>query len=865
MKFIIGCMSTLICLFLCTSAGFTGEYQITPPPDWVTPLPPEDPGEIPEAAVSNGSYFLLVDTQAHPTFEAGEFYKHFAEKVVNQGGIEALSQVLITFDPSYQSLAVHRIAIHRNGKILDRLDPEKISLLQREEALETQIYDGSKTFTLILDDLRVGDILEYSFTLRGANPVFGGRYYHDLGTQWRVPVHRFRHRLLWPEDRTIYIKHHGKEIGLRTREIDGMKEYLFSEDHLPAIIPDSDLPPWYSAFPWLQFSEAATWGDVARWGAELYALPEENSAALDAKIQEILEADPTPEGRVIQALRFVQDDIRYMGIEIGPASHQPHEPSRVLQRRFGDCKDKAFLLHKMLHAMDIESRPALVHTRYRHRIRDWRPSPNAFNHVILQTRVNGRTYWMDPTWSYQRGSLQHFTQPDYSVALVLDPETRELSAIEVPDDPLPDQEIEERFDVSGEPDDPVAYTIRSVYRRSRADLLRGQFDRQSTQEIEKSYLNYYAAIYPDILLKEPISVEDDIDTNTITVTETYTIPHIWQPSETDGRVEATFQPLELYNLIALPATRRRSMPLHVDHPVRFQQTTHVDLSDDWEIGPESVHIEDEAMVFDRSIRYEDRHLTISNAFRTRTDHVSAEQAPAHLSNLKRLKNELGYLLYTPVEGPVKPWKEELNWTVAILAGFVLCFGLVAAHKVYRYDAVRYSPAAMNETGPKGIHGWLWLAAFAISIKPLVHLYQMSALYPLFTLSRWNRLTAPGSEFFHPLWQPLLIYELVFNILWLVFAVLMVILFFQKRNAFPRIFIIYLVGVFLLQVVDQVWGQAIPSLQDSQTPADFKNLIRAAIHTTVWSLYFHKSQRVKNTFVHPPPEKEAVFEARFQEA
>jgi len=127
------------------------------------------------------------------------------------------------------------------------------------------------------------------------------------------------------------------------------------------------------------------------------------------------------------------------------------------------------------------------------------------------------------------------------------------------------------------------------------------------------------------------------------------------------------------------------------------------------------------------------------------------------------------------------------------------------------------------------------------------------------------LTAPGSEFFHPLWQPLLVYELVFNILWLVVAVLMVILFFQKRNAFPRIFMIYLVGVFLLQVIDQVWVQQIPSLQNQQTTADFKNLFRAAIHTTVWSLYFLKSERVKNTFVHSPPEKEAVFGGRLQEA
>ena len=66
----------------------------------------EEPQHIPEDAISNGSYFILVDTQANPKSPHSEYFSHYAEKVVDQKGIEFVSQVSINFDPTYQILLV---------------------------------------------------------------------------------------------------------------------------------------------------------------------------------------------------------------------------------------------------------------------------------------------------------------------------------------------------------------------------------------------------------------------------------------------------------------------------------------------------------------------------------------------------------------------------------------------------------------------------------------------------------------------------------------------------------------------------------------------------------------------------------------
>ena len=115
----------------------------------------------------------------------------------------------------------------------------------------------------------------------------------------------------------------------------------------------------------------------------------------------------SPEDRMAAALAFVQDEIRYMGIEVGPNSHEPNDPSLVFERRFGDCKDKAYLFCTILQAMNINACEALVHTENMGVIADWLPSPYDFDHVVAHVRLNGKTYWLDPTEVHQGGSIDN--------------------------------------------------------------------------------------------------------------------------------------------------------------------------------------------------------------------------------------------------------------------------------------------------------------------------------------------------------------------------------------------------------------------------------------------------------------------------
>ena len=86
---------------------------------------------------------------------------------------------------------------------------------------------------------------------------------------------------------------------------------------------------------------------------------------------------------------------RYVGLEFGIHGFKPYPVEQVLTRRFGDCKDKASLMHALLEAAGIDSRIVLLRMR---RLGNLPPAPASlavFNHAILY--VPEFDLWLDGT------------------------------------------------------------------------------------------------------------------------------------------------------------------------------------------------------------------------------------------------------------------------------------------------------------------------------------------------------------------------------------------------------------------------------------------------------------------------------------
>uniref|UniRef100_UPI0013CFCB22 DUF3857 domain-containing protein n=1 Tax=Klebsiella oxytoca TaxID=571 RepID=UPI0013CFCB22 len=75
-----------------------------------------------------------------------------------------------------------------------------------------------------LPDVRVGDVVEYAYSVQGSNPAFGAARFGSFDLEWGVPVAEIRARLLWPRGRPLHWKPHNAapaaEVASTATELD---------------------------------------------------------------------------------------------------------------------------------------------------------------------------------------------------------------------------------------------------------------------------------------------------------------------------------------------------------------------------------------------------------------------------------------------------------------------------------------------------------------------------------------------------------------------------------------------------------------------------------------------------------------------
>ena len=232
---------------------------------------------------------------------------------------------------------------------------------------------------------------------------------------------------------------------------------------MPAVRDDEEMspPPWALAgrleLSYLQPGEltrnTASWEQLGKWDDQLAAGRRNPSPELAEKARQLTAGKADFDGKLRALASFMQSDIRYVAIEIGIGSVQPHAAADVFRSRYGDCKDKATLLSSMLHEVGIESDYVDISTE-RSTVNPLVPSPR-FNHQILAVELlpgtntpqyqsavkskSGKSYLIfDPTDSYTPlGSLRGELQDSYALLVadgrgelihtpLLDPDTNSL-------------------------------------------------------------------------------------------------------------------------------------------------------------------------------------------------------------------------------------------------------------------------------------------------------------------------------------------------------------------------------------------------------------------------------------------------------
>ncbi|MFD1178378.1 DUF2569 domain-containing protein [Paenibacillus puldeungensis] len=150
----------------------------------------------------------------------------------------------------------------------------------------------------------------------------------------------------------------------------------------------------------------------------------------------------------------------------------------------------------------------------------------------------------------------------------------------------------------------------------------------------------------------------------------------------------------------------------------------------------------------------------------------------------------------------------------------------------------------------GLGGWLILVQISLYASILSLIIQLFAyLSPDYISETWNVLTSEESMFYHPLWGPTLIFEVVCNSLLLLFSLYILIMLYRKKSALPRLMIVLLSVSLLAEIIDTLLLFQIPLAREAGSgTAAMRNLVKSLISCAIWIPYFLKSDRVKSTFI-----------------
>ena len=222
-------------------------------------------------------------------------------------------------------------------------------------------------------------VLQDSWAFQGADPVKDARYTLQLPAGWEYVAVWRNHPEVKPTQA-------------------GGNQWQWAVSDVKGIRAEEKMPPWpgvagemiinfYPSGGAAGNRSFKDWREMGIWYTGLAQGRRDATPEMKQKVASLVTAAATPVDKMVALAKFVQQDIRYVAIELGIGGIQPHAAGEVLQHHYGDCKDKATLMGAMLKEIGVDSYYVIINSE-RGSVDAQTPAQiGAFDHAIIAIKV----------------------------------------------------------------------------------------------------------------------------------------------------------------------------------------------------------------------------------------------------------------------------------------------------------------------------------------------------------------------------------------------------------------------------------------------------------------------------------------------
>jgi hypothetical protein len=599
-----------------------------PPPDWIADREVDfaykPPVETPVA-------MLLDDHQHHATRH--ESYHRVVQRLETISAVQKAAQWRCEFDPATQFVTIHSLSVRRGDRASEHAEFARLRFLQREENLERYILDGMMSVVVLLEDVRVGDVVDTSFSIRTKARVFP----HNFALLTAVPLEcytrMFHLSVRFPKGHGMRWQTDSQKITLNERDADGETEWSWKVENFAPRQPELQMPSWHFHGRFIQITDFPSWQAVATGLISAWEEKFEDTMLVRATAE--IAGEPAPSCRVERALRLVQDDIRYLSVNTELGGQVPANPGTVLQRRFGDCKDKVFLLVHLLRRLGVSARPVLVHSHFRHHVEQFLPTPGVFNHAIIEYELAGERRWIDATIPLQGGGPMGRSLPVFGMGLPISPDTTDLEPLASTSSSGSAYDLTETFRLE-KSSSPLHLYVTIVATGSYADGLRQKLTFDGGAATATGREQFYQQVYSKLRRHADLEWRDNRERNELVLAEAYVLPEAIVAAGEPGVCGFGVCAHAIQSMLSLPDNDRRKHPLALPFPINVKQRIEFEFQTLFRMHSLRETTRTEEFSFQLIGTWTHPRAAFEFDLETHEDHVSPEHFNSHRNKVRKI-------------------------------------------------------------------------------------------------------------------------------------------------------------------------------------------------------------------------------------
>jgi hypothetical protein len=337
----------------------------------------------------------------------------FEVKSPGEAAMSATQAVTLLNERSgHNKLTLHYSSFNKIKKIKGRIFDAAGNLVREVEKGEIKDLSAISDFS-IYEDSRVRQVeiahSEYPYTVEFEYEInYKGLFSYPgwFPQEFNTSVELSEHVVSLPEGMKVYYKAMNINAEPQVVVADGKQYYKWSARHLAAVQNEAYAPPAGELLPLVLISPGsfeienftgsmASWKDFGLFMNKLAEGRDALSPAMKAKVAELTAGAASEREKIEKLYRYLQDNMRYVSVQLGIGGWQPFDAAYVEANRYGDCKALSNFMKAMLKEAGIKAWPVLIHSGEANFDISEDFVSNSFNHMILH--VPSENCWLECT------------------------------------------------------------------------------------------------------------------------------------------------------------------------------------------------------------------------------------------------------------------------------------------------------------------------------------------------------------------------------------------------------------------------------------------------------------------------------------